>query len=78
MLGLLFGVTGVLLNHRAPPLKISTGEPQVEEMQIALPDPAPKTPAAMTKWLQHELHFDGKPGRMRRIRRSPSRGATSA
>ncbi|MBN3828938.1 peptidase [Burkholderia sp. Ac-20384] len=66
VLGLLFGVTGVLLNHRAPPLKISTGEPQVEEMQIALPDPAPKTPAAMTKWLQHELHFDGKPGRMRK------------
>lgn len=66
VLGLLFGVTGVLLNHRAPPLKISTGEPQVEQMQIALPDPAPKSPAAMTKWLQHELHFDGRPGRMRK------------
>ncbi|AOI83908.1 peptidase [Burkholderia cepacia] len=71
VLGLLFGVTGVLLNHRAPPLKISTGEPQVEEMQIALPDPVPKTPAAMTKWLQHELNFDGKPGRMRKEAAQP-------
>ncbi|HEY4801735.1 MAG TPA: peptidase, partial [Paraburkholderia sp.] len=33
-LGLLFGVTGVLLNHRAPPLKIATGEPQVEQLQL--------------------------------------------
>jgi hypothetical protein len=66
VLGLLFGVTGVLLNHRAPPLKISTGEPQVEQMQIALPAPAPKTPAAMTAWLQRELHFDGRPGRVRK------------
>nr|WP_208542356.1 PepSY-associated TM helix domain-containing protein [Burkholderia multivorans] len=66
VLGLLFGVTGVLLNHRAPPLKIATGEPQVEQLQLALPDPAPKTPAAMTKWLQRELHFEGRPGRVRK------------
>ena len=66
VLGLLFGVTGVVLNHRAPPLKIPTGEPQVEELQLALPDPVPATPAAMTKWLARELHFDGRPGRVRK------------
>lgn len=65
-LGLLFGVTGVVLNHRAAPLRIPTGEPQVEELQLALPSPAPATPAAMTKWLQRELHVDGKPGRVRK------------
>ncbi|MGU7769779.1 PepSY-associated TM helix domain-containing protein [Burkholderia sp. MR1-5-21] len=66
VLGLLFGVTGVLLNHRAPPLAIRTGEPQVEQLQLALPDPVPATPAAMTKWLARELRFDGRPGRMRK------------
>ncbi|KVF17070.1 peptidase [Burkholderia vietnamiensis] len=66
VLGLLFGVTGVLLNHRAAPLKISTGEPQVEQLQLALPDPAPRSPAAMTRWLQQELHFEGRPGRVRK------------
>jgi hypothetical protein len=34
LLGLLFGMTGFLLNHRAPPLRISTGEPQVSQMQM--------------------------------------------
>ena len=32
VLGLLFGTTGFLLNHRAGPLKVSTGEPQVSQM----------------------------------------------
>ncbi|WP_323119560.1 PepSY-associated TM helix domain-containing protein [Burkholderia alba] len=66
VLGLLFGVTGVLLNHRAPPLKISSGEPQVQQLQLALPAPAPATPSAMAGWLQHELKFDGKPGRVKK------------
>ncbi|CAN0624107.1 conserved membrane protein of unknown function [Burkholderia multivorans] len=65
-LGLLFGVTGVLLNHRAPPLKIPTGEPQVEQLQLALPSPAPATPVAMATWLKRTLRFDGQPGRVRK------------
>lgn len=66
VLGLLFGVTGVLLNHRAPPLKISLGESQVQQLQLALPVPAPATPAAMAAWLRRELKVEGKPGRIRK------------
>lgn len=71
VLGLLFGVTGFLLNHRAGPMKVPTGEPQVEQMQVALPSDPPATPDAMAHWLQRELHFDGKPGRVKRERAHP-------
>jgi hypothetical protein len=66
VLGLLFGMTGFLLNHRAGPLKISTGAPQVEEMQIAVPQTTWRSPMEMATWLKHELKIDGKPGRVKR------------
>jgi uncharacterized protein len=66
VLGLMFGVTGFLLNHRAGPLKVSTGEPIVEEMQMAVPAKPFHSPMDMAKWLKGELKLDGKPGRMRR------------
>jgi hypothetical protein len=66
VLGLLFGMTGFLLNHRAGPLKVSTGEPLVEEMQIAVPEKPLHSPMEMVKWLKGELQIDGKPGRVRR------------
>jgi hypothetical protein len=67
VLGLMFGVTGFLLNHRAGPLKVSTGEPQVEQMQIPLPSGSSfKSPMDMAHWLKSELKLDGKPGRPRR------------
>src|SRR5258705_1757776 len=66
-IGLLFGVTGFLLNHRAPPLKVSSGEPQVEQLQIQLPEGSKfKSPMDMAHWLKSELKLDGKPGRPRR------------
>ncbi|KVE33333.1 PepSY-associated TM helix domain-containing protein [Burkholderia sp. TSV86] len=65
-LGLLFGITGVLLNHRAPPMKIPTGEPQVTQLQLALPSPAPATPAALADWVRRELKADGRLGRVRK------------
>ncbi|QBQ98463.1 peptidase [Paraburkholderia pallida] len=71
VLGLLFGVTGFLLNHRAGPLQISTGTPQVTQMQLALPAARPATPEALAQWLQRELAFDGKPGKIRRERAHP-------
>ncbi|MBV8259747.1 MAG: peptidase, partial [Paraburkholderia sp.] len=46
-LGVLFGATGFVLNHRAEPLRISPGAPQVSTMQLAVPDPAPHTPREM-------------------------------
>jgi uncharacterized protein len=69
LLGLLFGVTGFLLNHRAPPLRISTGEPQVSQMQMPLPAEGLKSPRDLGVWLQRELKLDGK---LARTRKEPS------
>jgi hypothetical protein len=66
VLGLMFGVTGFLLNHRGGPLRISTGEPQVAEMQIPVPQKPMNSPMEMAKWLKGELKIDGKPGRAKR------------
>ncbi|MDE1181449.1 PepSY-associated TM helix domain-containing protein [Paraburkholderia sp.] len=67
VIGLLFGTTGFLLNHRAAgPLKVSSGEPQVEQMQVALPADKLKSPVEMAHWLQRELKLDGRVGRPRR------------
>jgi hypothetical protein len=66
VLGLLFGVTGFMLNHRAGPLKVPTGEPQVEQMQVPLPKQKLSSPMEMAKWLKDELKLDGKPGKPRR------------
>ncbi|CAB3805262.1 PepSY-associated TM helix domain-containing protein [Paraburkholderia caffeinilytica] len=62
-LGLLFGTTGFLLNHRGGPLKVPTGEPQVSVVQVPLPQPAPETPRELGKWLKQELKLAGSPGR---------------
>lgn len=66
VLGLMFGVTGFLLNHRAGPLKVSSGEPQVEQVLIPLPEKKLSSPAEMAQWLKGELKLDGKVGKMRR------------
>jgi hypothetical protein len=62
-LGLLFGTTGFLLNHRGGPLRVSTGEPQVSVVQVPSPQPAPQTPRELGKWLKQELKLAGSPGR---------------
>jgi len=66
VLGLMFGATGFLLNHRAGPMKVPTGQPQVEELQMAVPNKPFHSPMDMAKWLKGELKIDGKPGRMKR------------
>jgi hypothetical protein len=45
---------------------VSSGEPQVEEMQIPVPQQPLHSPMDMAKWLKSELKIDGKPGRMKR------------
>ncbi|MEP9323902.1 PepSY-associated TM helix domain-containing protein [Paraburkholderia phymatum] len=65
-LGLLMGTSGFLLNHRGGPMRVSTGEPQVESLQVKLPQPAPDTPRDLAKWLKQELKVQGKPGRMQK------------
>jgi len=53
VLGLLFGFSGVWLNHRA----VLPLQPAVERAssQLVLPDPRPADPAAMDAWLQSSL-----------------------
>jgi uncharacterized protein len=63
-LGLIFGITGVLQNHRAI-LKIPSAQAQETTLQLQLPNPAPPTLEAMTQWLQRELGFDRPPARAR-------------
>nr|WP_217908338.1 PepSY-associated TM helix domain-containing protein [Burkholderia glumae] len=66
VLGLMFGVTGFVLNHRAGPLRISPGLPQVSEVQLALPGAPPATPAKLEAWLRQQLRFDHGSSRIRR------------
>lgn len=63
VLGLLFGFSGIWLNHRNV-LKL----PQAQERtraQLALPDPVPETPEAMSQWLQGALRMSGPPNSSR-------------
>lgn len=70
-LGLLFGVTGFVLNHRAGPLHISPGAPRVSTLQLALPSPAPATPREMAKWLRSQTDLK-LPARMGRVQQEPA------
>ncbi|CAB3712363.1 PepSY-associated TM helix domain-containing protein [Trinickia soli] len=65
-LGMLFGATGFVLNHRAEPLKISTGAPHVSTMQARLPDPLPQTPHELASWLRETYALKGRLGRAQR------------
>lgn len=63
VLGLLFGFSGIWLNHRNV-LKL----PQAQERsraQLALPEPVPETPEAMARWLQEALRMSGPPNSSR-------------
>jgi uncharacterized protein len=71
-LGLLFGTTGFVLNHRTEPLRISPGAPQVSTMQLAVPNPAPETPRDMVKWLRAQPDLK-LPARMGRVQKEPER-----
>lgn len=71
-LGLLFGATGILLNHRSV-LKIPIEKVVQRSAQLALPDDAAArlaTPEAMAQWLQGELKFDGV---QTRVKAEPAR-----
>ena len=54
VMGLIFGVSGIWLNHRAV-LKLPVAQQRINT-QIALPDPVPATPEAMAAWLQQTLN----------------------
>ena len=54
ILGLLFGSTGILLNHRTV-LKIPAAQAQESSIQMALPQTVPADPKAMAAWLSSSL-----------------------
>lgn len=58
-LGLLFGISGFLLNHRAV-MKIPAARMEESQVQLALPEPHPKDLPIFTRWVQTELglHHD--------------------
>jgi hypothetical protein len=64
VLGLLFGSTGILLNHRAV-LKIPAVQVQESTIELPLPKPAPADPQAMALWLKRTLRLEPEPGRVR-------------
>lgn len=55
-LGLLFGATGILLNHRSI-LKIPVEKTRQMTVQAPLPPTGFGTPQELSKWLQSELRF---------------------
>ena len=63
ILGLIFGVAGIWLNHRNV-LKLPMAQQRINA-QIALPDPAPASAEAMALWLQHQLGMRMPPNAVR-------------
>jgi hypothetical protein len=63
VLGLLFGSTGILLNHRAI-LRIPAARAQESTVQVPLPSPAPANPQSMAAWLKRSLKLEPEPGRV--------------
>jgi uncharacterized protein len=56
-LGLLFGSSGILLNHRAV-MKIDAARSQESTVQLPLPQPAPQSAQDMAEWLRDYLNLD--------------------
>jgi hypothetical protein len=65
LLGLLFGASGILQNHRAV-LKIDLPGPVVETLQLQAPADLPRTDAAVGRWLQQALKLDKPAERIRK------------
>lgn len=55
-LGLLFGATGIILNHRAI-MKIPVEKTVQKTVQLTLPERSFGTPEELSAWLQQELPF---------------------
>lgn len=56
-LGLLFGVSGILLNHRMV-MKIPAVKMEQSHIEMALPQPLPVDAKALALWLQVQLSID--------------------
>jgi uncharacterized protein len=77
LLGLIFGTSGVWLNHRSV-LKLQLPAQKVLDAQLALPDPRPETPPAMATWLRDALKLDRSASNLRIERARPVAWAEKA
>lgn len=68
-LGLLFGLTGILMNHRTV-MKIPAATVQESSFELALPQPAPASAQAMAEWLRGALSQEHAASR---VKQEPSR-----
>jgi hypothetical protein len=68
-LGLLFGITGILLNHHEI-MKIPAAKIEKTEVQLALPEPLPVDPKALADWLGDRFKLNA---RHAKILREPAR-----
>lgn len=66
--GLLFGATGILLNHRAV-MKLELVRTIPSEATIQMPEPPPTEPQAMRAWLAQTLQL--RPDQLRLDRQAP-------
>jgi hypothetical protein len=62
-LGLLFGISGILLNHRAV-MKIPAAQMEQSQIELALPAPPPANAKALALWLQSHTAIDREPGKI--------------
>lgn len=60
VLGLLFGISGFLLNHRDV-MKIPAAKMEQAQFLLTLPEQPPADAKILAKWLQTELHIDREP-----------------
>lgn len=60
---MLFGITGILMNHRAV-LRIPAATVEQTVIQLALPEPPPD-PETFAVWLQRELRLTRRPSRVK-------------
>lgn len=63
-LGLLFGTSGILLNHRDV-LKIPAVQKQESTIQLTLPSPAPVDAEAMAAWVRQSLTLKPDAGKIK-------------
>ena len=62
-LGLLFGISGFILNHRTM-MKIPAAHMEQSQIELALPTSPPADAKALAKWLQTQLHIDREPSKI--------------
>jgi hypothetical protein len=62
-LGLLFGISGFLLNHHAV-MKIPAAQMEQSQIELALPTPLPVDAKALATWLQAQLSIDREPSKI--------------